>query len=69
MDKKEKEIRAHLNKLIEYIASLLPEPCRITEDLWRFAKCHDRRAYALIKFCTAEDSDYRKIYKSIVGGM
>lgn len=66
MDKKDKETRSQLHRIIEYTAALLPEPGRIAEDLWRFAKSHDRRAYALIKFCIADDSDYRKIHKSIV---
>ncbi|EKG10862.1 Armadillo-like helical [Macrophomina phaseolina MS6] len=65
MEKGEKETKLHLGKLIDYHAKTLPESARASEDLWKFAKMHDRRAYQLIRFCIAPDSDYRKVYKAI----
>ncbi|KAK0637929.1 Sister chromatid cohesion protein pds5 [Lasiodiplodia hormozganensis] len=65
MEKGEKETKLHLGKLIDYHAKTLPESSRASEDLWKFAKMHDRRAYQLIRFCIAPDSDYRKVYKAI----
>ncbi|KAF2144245.1 uncharacterized protein K452DRAFT_246530 [Aplosporella prunicola CBS 121167] len=65
MDKGEKETKLQLGKLIEYHAKTLPESSKASEDLWKFAKMHDRRSYQLIRFAMAPDSDYRKVYKAI----
>ena len=66
MDDGEKETKSKLDGLIAYYAKTLPEPSRVIDDLWKFAKTHDRRSYALIRFCMSPESDYRKILKSIV---
>lgn len=66
MDENEKEIKAHLTRLIDSFAKQLPDPARVTADLWKFAKLHDRRNYQLIRFCIAPESDYRTVYKAIV---
>lgn len=66
MDKDEIDIKQHLHRLIEYFSKLFPDPARVAEDLWKFAKMHDRRCYALIRFCMAPESDFRKVYKSFV---
>lgn len=66
MDKGEKEIKAKLEGLINYYSKTLPDSSRVVEDLWKFAKAHDRRSYQLIRFCMTPESDYRKIFKSIV---
>ena len=66
MDKNQTEIKQHLGRLVEFFAKTLPESSRAAEDLWKFAKVHDRRSYSLIRFCMASDSDYRKVYKSMV---
>lgn len=66
MDKNDKETKAQLAKIVDYVSNTLPDPAQAAEDMWRFAKQHDRRSYALIRFCMNDDSDYRKIHKSIV---
>jgi sister-chromatid-cohesion protein PDS5 len=65
MDTDEKGIKLQLGKLIDYTAQQLPDPAKVTEDLWKFAQTHDRRSYQLIRFCMAADSDHDKIRKSI----
>ncbi|KAL9053365.1 MAG: hypothetical protein Q9162_004806 [Coniocarpon cinnabarinum] len=60
-----KDVKDHLGKLIAYFAKKMPNIERAEQDLWKFAKDHDRRSYALIRFCMAHDSDYRKIHRSI----
>jgi sister-chromatid-cohesion protein PDS5 len=65
MDSDEKDIKTALSKLIDYFSKTLPEPSRASEDLWKFAKMHDRRSYQLIRFCMAPESDYRKVIKAI----
>jgi sister-chromatid-cohesion protein PDS5 len=67
MDDNEREIKSGLEKFIAHYAKILPESSRVVDDLWKFAKAHDRRSYALIRFCMSPESDYRKIFKSIVG--
>ena len=69
MDKDEKEekgIKVGLARLVEYFSLGLPEASRAADDLWKFAKAHDRRCYALIRFCMASDSDFRKLQRSLV---
>ncbi|KAI9871774.1 MAG: hypothetical protein M1830_002474, partial [Pleopsidium flavum] len=65
MDENEKDIKAHLTRLIDNFARQLPDPARVTADLWKFAKMHDRRSYQLIRFCIAPESDYRTVFKAI----
>ena len=64
MESNDAEIKKRLGNAIEYATRLLPEPSRVSDDLWKFAKTHDRRNYQLIRFCLAPESDYRKVYKA-----
>jgi sister-chromatid-cohesion protein PDS5 len=61
----EKGTKLQLGKLIDYFSQQLPDRSKVVEDLWKFAKMHDRRSYQLIRFCMAADSDHSKIRKSI----
>ncbi|MCJ1282262.1 hypothetical protein MMC26_001585 [Xylographa opegraphella] len=65
MDKNEVQIKDRLSKLISELAKLLPDQSKVSADLWKFAKMHDRRAYQLIRFCMAPESDYRTVYKAL----
>ena len=65
MSKDKKEIEQHLQRLIEHFAKSLRDAGRANDDLRKFAKAHDRRSYALIRFCLSSDSDYRKVQKSL----
>lgn len=64
MDKNEGPIKERLTKLINELTKLLPDPAKVTADLWKFAKMHDRRSYQLIRFCMAPESDYRTVFKA-----
>ncbi|KAH7063800.1 armadillo-type protein [Paraphoma chrysanthemicola] len=65
MDKDEKETKKKLEGLISYYARTLPDSSRAMDDLWKFAKAHDRRAYTLMRFCMDPASDYRRVFRSI----
>ena len=67
MDKDEKETKKKLEGLINYYSRTLPDSARVIDDLWKFAKAHDRRAYTLMRFCMDPASDYRRVFRSIVG--
>jgi sister-chromatid-cohesion protein PDS5 len=69
MDKGEKETKKKLEGLISYYARTLPDSARVIDDLWKFAKAHDRRAYALMRFCMDPASDYRRVFRSIVSSL
>lgn len=69
IDKNEAAIKERLTKLINELSKLLPDPIKVSADLWRFAKMHDRRSYQLIRFCMAPESDYRTMYKAFVSSM
>lgn len=64
METNEKEIKTRLTKLIDSLATGFPEPSRFADHLWKFAKQHDRRAYALIRYCVGTENDYRTIIKA-----
>jgi sister-chromatid-cohesion protein PDS5 len=57
----EAEAKANVKQMIEAHTRFLPDGQRVTDDMWKFAKVHDRRAYTLIRFCLAPDSDYKKV--------
>jgi sister-chromatid-cohesion protein PDS5 len=63
--KTEKEVETQLSKLIAAFAQQLPDKQRAIDDLKKFAKQHDRRCYALIRFCCDTNSDWSKVRKSI----
>ncbi len=66
VDKGGKEVKTNLEGLIAYYAKTLPDAARVMDDLWKFAKAHDRRAYTLIRFCMDPTSDYRRVFRSVV---
>jgi sister-chromatid-cohesion protein PDS5 len=66
MEANEKPIKEHMARLINEFVKQLPDPTKVTECLWKFAKLHDRRCYQLIRFCMAPESDYRTVVKAIV---
>ncbi|KAI9767714.1 MAG: hypothetical protein M1835_007003 [Candelina submexicana] len=65
MDENEADIKSHLTKLVEWFSKSMPDPVKVSTDLWKFAKMHDRRSYQLVKFCMAPESDYRTVQKAI----
>ena len=67
LNKDNKEVKDRLSRAIAYYASFFPEPAKASEELWKFAKAHDRRTYALIRFCINSASDYRRVFRSFVG--
>ncbi|KAF1927292.1 uncharacterized protein M421DRAFT_421682 [Didymella exigua CBS 183.55] len=63
--KEGKEAKTTLGGFIAFYAKQFPDSTKTTEELWKFAKTHDRRAYALIRFSIDPASDYRRVFKSI----
>ncbi|KAI9801108.1 MAG: hypothetical protein M1833_002976 [Piccolia ochrophora] len=65
MDDNEASIKSNLTRLIDWFSKSLPDPLRVSADLWKFAKLHDRRSYQLVRFCMDPNSDYRTVHKAI----
>lgn len=65
MDENAKDIKLKLEGMIKWIAALLPDPLRVTSELQKFAKMHDRRSYQLLRFAMASESDFKTVYNSI----
>ena len=61
----EASIKQKLTRMINELAKFLPDPTKVTADLWKFAKLHDRRSYQLMRFCMAPESDYRLVNNGI----
>ncbi|KIW02399.1 uncharacterized protein PV09_06219 [Verruconis gallopava] len=57
----EEAAEARLKRLIEAHTNFLPDGARVMDDMWKFARTHDRRSYSLIRFCLAAESDYKKV--------
>lgn len=67
-EKDAKKIEKELEQITKYFGTLCGDVPRVQADLKRFAEDLDRRSYALIRFCMADDSDYNKVFKSMVCG-
>jgi sister-chromatid-cohesion protein PDS5 len=65
MEKDEERIKTQLTRVIDTLAKTFPDASRVSADLWKFAKTHDRRNYQLIRFAMAAVSDYRTVAKAI----
>uniref|UniRef100_A0A093V0C5 Sister chromatid cohesion protein pds5 n=1 Tax=Talaromyces marneffei PM1 TaxID=1077442 RepID=A0A093V0C5_TALMA len=59
IEKDEERIKAQLGRVVDLVSKSLPDSSRVSADLWKFAKTHDRRNYQLIRFAMAAQSDYR----------
>jgi sister-chromatid-cohesion protein PDS5 len=61
-----KDPKSQLLLLIETaLLGQFPDKARAKDDLMKFAKHHDRRCYALIRFTWAPQSDWARVRKSI----
>ena len=65
MDSNEVEIKDRLKKLINELTKLLPDPIKVSADLWKFAKTHDRRAYQLVRFAYTPESDFKTVHNAV----
>ena len=65
MDSNEVTIKDRLKKLINELTKFLPDPSKVSADLWKFAKAHDRRAYQLMRFSFTPASDYKTVHNAI----
>ncbi|OQV02145.1 hypothetical protein CLAIMM_07386 [Cladophialophora immunda] len=64
-DSLEATLEARLTRMIEQLSKSFPEPSEVSNDLWKFAKQHNRRWYQLIRFATGAEHDYRTVTKAI----
>ncbi|KAJ9191466.1 hypothetical protein DTO021D3_9183 [Paecilomyces variotii] len=65
IDKDEERVKAQLTRVVDGVAKTLPDSNRVSADLWKFAKMHDRRSYQLMRFAMAAVSDYRTVTKAL----
>ena len=74
MEGNEKHIKEHMSRLIDTLAKTMPDPPKVADHLWKFAKMHDKRCYSLIRFCMGHEGlssgemrtcDYRTVVKAI----
>ncbi|KAL1857719.1 Sister chromatid cohesion protein pds5 [Paecilomyces lecythidis] len=65
INKDEERVKAQLTRVVDGVAKTLPDSNRVSADLWKFAKMHDRRNYQLMRFAMAAVSDYRTVTKAL----
>jgi len=65
MEGDSKKIKAGLDAVIKWLADLLPDPLRTTNDLLKYAKLHDRRSYQLLRFAIGSENDFKTVVNAI----
>jgi sister-chromatid-cohesion protein PDS5 len=58
-------VKQKMTTLISWTTGWLPDPPRVSADLWKFAKLHDRRTYHLIKLAMSPETDFNTAYKAL----
>ncbi|KAK5091025.1 Sister chromatid cohesion protein pds5 [Lithohypha guttulata] len=61
----EKRLKEQLTRFIDSLSRQLPDPAKAVNDLWKFARAHDRRAYQLIRFAMGAEHEYKTMTKAI----
>jgi sister-chromatid-cohesion protein PDS5 len=61
VDGDEEPVKSQLTKIVDAISKTLPDSSRVSADLWKFAKMHDRRNYQLIRYAMSPENDYRTV--------
>lgn len=64
-DLDEEKIKKELSAYIEGLSKQFPDAVKVSTDLWKFAKLHNRRDYQLIRFASGPEHDYRTMSKAI----
>lgn len=64
-DSSEAAVTDRLTSMIQAIAGVFPNPAEMSQDLWKFAKQHNRRWYQLIRFAIGPENEYRTVFKAI----
>jgi sister-chromatid-cohesion protein PDS5 len=65
VDGDEETVKSQLTKLVDAISKTLPDSTRVSADLWKFAKMHDRRNYQLIRYAMSAENDYRTVTNAV----
>jgi sister chromatid cohesion protein PDS5 len=65
VDGDEETVKSQLTKLVDAISKTLPDSARVSADLWKFAKMHDRRNYQLIRYAMSAENDYRTVTNAV----
>ena len=65
VDGDEEIVKTQLARLVDAVSKTLPEPQRVSTDLWKFAKMHDRRNYQLIRYAMSAENDYRTVTNAV----
>lgn len=65
IEKEPGTVKTKLNSCIKWFSDNLPDPLRITQDLNKYAKLHDRRSYQLLRFAMAAGNDFNTVHKAI----
>jgi sister-chromatid-cohesion protein PDS5 len=58
-------VKSKLGSCIKWFGDNLPDPFRITQDLNKYVKLHDRRSYQLLRFAMAPENDFNTVHKAI----
>ena len=61
----EKKTKDQLTQVITWFSNFFHDKLRASQDLWKYAKIHDRRSYQLIRFAIALESDFKTVFKAI----
>lgn len=65
IDANDNNVKANLNKTIEWIGRFFPDGLKVRADLQKFAKLNERRSYQLIKYAIEPESDFKTVRRAI----
>lgn len=60
-----KEIKNKLDQMVNWLANLLPDHLRTSNELLKYAKLHDRRSYQLLRFAIGSENDFKLVWNAI----
>ncbi|KAF3011890.1 hypothetical protein E8E14_008298 [Neopestalotiopsis sp. 37M] len=58
-------VKQNLKKIIQYLVPYFPDAVKVEADLYNFATLNDRRCYALIRFVTSHESDFKTMHRGL----
>ncbi|KAI4597735.1 hypothetical protein KJ359_004010 [Pestalotiopsis sp. 9143b] len=58
-------VKQNLKKIIQYLVPYFPDAVKVEADLYNFATLNDRRCYALTRFITSHESDFKTMHRGL----
>jgi sister-chromatid-cohesion protein PDS5 len=61
----DKDVKKRMTATINWLSQNLPDPPRASADLWKYAKLHIRRTYALWRYAMDSKSEFKTVHNAV----